>query len=198
MNAGRIRLSGASVALLVIQLALVCSVAAKYFYQRWSCPRVWTRTTAYDPELLMRGRYLSLQLMVDGCQSTLPSAKQAGFPRDVNGAAIQGRYMVRGTGIVGFPAELKVADNKLWAIAIRDGEKRGAEEMVMASPGAPCDRMRLADPVNFYIAEHARSPLPLASGAELWIEVTLPPKGPPRPVQLALKQDGRWEPLAFE
>ena len=36
----------------------------------------------------MRGRYLSLQLTVDGCQSTLPSAKQADFPRDVNGAAV--------------------------------------------------------------------------------------------------------------
>ena len=70
--------------------------------------------------------------------------------------------------------------------------------MVMASPGAPCDQMRLVDPVNFYIAEHARSPLPLASGAELWVEVTVPTKGPPRPVQLALKQDGRWEPLAFQ
>jgi hypothetical protein len=198
MIAGRTRLSGASVALLVIQLALVCSVAAKYLYQRWSCPRVWTRTAAYDPELLMRGRYLSLQLMVDGCQSTLPSAKQADFPRDVNGAAIQGRYAVRGSRIVGFPAELKVADNKLWAIAIRDAEKRGPERMVMASPGAPCDQMRLVDPVNFYIAEHVRSPLPLASGAELWVDVTVPTKGPPRPVQLALKQDGRWEPLAFQ
>ena len=60
-------ISGASVALLVIQLALVCSVAAKYLYQRWSCPRVWTRTVAYDPELVMRGRYLSLQLDVHGC-----------------------------------------------------------------------------------------------------------------------------------
>jgi len=198
MKPGRITLSGASVAVLVIQLALVCSVAAKYLYQRWSCPRVWTRAAAYDPELVMRGRYLSLHLEVDGCRSTLPSAKQAGFPRDVNGAAIQGHYVVRGSTIVGFQAELKVADNKLWAIAIRDAESGGVGRRVTASPGAPCDQMRLVDPVNFYIPEHARSPLPLASGAELWIEVTMPPKGPPRPDQLALKQDGRWEPLAFQ
>ena len=198
MKPGRIKLSGASVALLVIQLALVCSVAAKYLYQRWSCPRVWTRTVAYDPELVMRGRYLSLQLEVGGCQSTLPSAKRAYFPRDVNGAAVQGQYAIRGEGNVEFPAELKVAINKLWAIGIRDDEKGGVERRVTAMPGAPCDQMRLVDPVNFYIAEHARSPLPIASGAELWIEVTVPPKGPPRPVQLALKQDGRWEPLAFQ
>jgi hypothetical protein len=198
MKPGRIRLSGASVALLAIQLALACSVGAKYLYQRWSCPRVWTRTAAYDPELVMRGRYLSLQLTVDGCQSTLPSAKRADFPRDVNGAAVQGQYAIRGGGNVECPAELKVANNQLLAMAIRDAESGGAGRRVTASPGAPCDRMRLVDPVNFYIAEHAPSPLPITSGAELWIEVTVPPKGPPRPIQLALKQDGRWEPLAFQ
>jgi hypothetical protein len=159
---------------------------------------VWTRTAAYDPELVMRGRYLSLQLMVDGCQSTLPSAKRADFPRDVNGAAVQGQYAIRGEGNVEFPAELKVANQQLLAIAIRDEEKGSAGRRVAASPGVPCDQMRLVDPVNFYIAEHAHSPLPLARGAELWIEVTVPPKGPPRPIQLALKQDGRWEPLAFQ
>ena len=87
MNVGPVKLSAASVAVLVIQLALVCSIAVKYLYQRWTCPGVWTRTAAYDPELVMRGRYLSLQLTVDGCESTLPSARQAEFPRDVNGAA---------------------------------------------------------------------------------------------------------------
>ena len=58
--------------------------------------------------------------------------------------------------------------------------------------------MRLADPVYFYISEHAQSPLPRDARAELWIEVTVPPKGPPRPIQLALKQNGDWRPLAFE
>src|SRR5450631_1617813 len=74
---GAMKLSKTSIALLVIQLVIVSSVAAKYLYQRSTCPRVWARAEAYDPELVMRGRYLSLQLTVDGCQSTLPSAKQA-------------------------------------------------------------------------------------------------------------------------
>ena len=198
MKPGRIKLSGASVALLVIQLVLVCSVAAKYLYQRSLCPRVWTRAAAYDPQLVMRGRYLSLQLTVDGCLSTLPSAKRADFPRDVNGAAVQGQYAIRGEGSVEFPAELKVVNNQLSAIGLRDEEKSGVGRRVTARPGAPCDQMRLVDPVNFYIAEHARSPVPVASGAELWIEVTVPAKGPPRPIQLALKHDGRWEPLAYD
>ena len=66
------KLAKTSIALLVIQLAIVSTVAAKYLYQRSTCPRVWTRAAAYDPELVMRGRYLSLQLTVDGCESTLP------------------------------------------------------------------------------------------------------------------------------
>ncbi len=58
--------------------------------------------------------------------------------------------------------------------------------------------MRLDAPVGFYIAEHALSPLPLKQGQELWIEVTVPPKGPPRPIQIALKDNGAWKPLAFQ
>jgi hypothetical protein len=58
--------------------------------------------------------------------------------------------------------------------------------------------MRLDVPVDFYLAEHTQSPLPLKPGQELWIEVTIPPQGPPRPVQLALKDNTAWTPLAFQ
>ena len=92
------KISKTSVALLLIQLAIVSTVAAKYLYQRWTCPRVWTRTVAFDPELPMRGRYLSLQLVVDGCQSTLPSAKAAEFPRDINGVGGSGGVRAASSG----------------------------------------------------------------------------------------------------
>ena len=198
MKLGSIRFSAASLAVLVIQLALVCSIAGKYLYQRWTCPRVWTRTVAYDPELPMRGRYLSLQLTADGCQSTLPSAKHAEFPRDYNGAAVSGNFMVREEAELAFPAELKVVNNRLAVVYIRDTEKGRTGQSVIALRGSPCDQMRLAAPVNFYISEHAQIPLSLARGAELWIEVTVPPKGPPRPIQLAMKKDGAWQPLVSE
>ena len=35
-------------------------------------------------------------------------------------------------------------------------------------------------------------------GHELWIEVTVPPKGPPRPLQLAEKENGVWKPLTLQ
>jgi hypothetical protein len=128
----------------------------------------------------------------------LPSGKQAEFPRDYNGAAVPGNFRLRGAGDVAFPAELKVVNKKLSAIYIRDAAEARSAQTVLAGAQSPCDQMRLASPVNFYIAEHATSPLPGSNGAELWIEVTIPPKGPPRPIQLALKRDGRWEPVAFE
>jgi len=190
------KLSKASIALLVIQLALVSSVAAKYLYQRWTCPRVWTRTVAIDPELLMRGRYLSLRLTVDGCQSTLPSAKAAAFPRDINGSAIQGPFQLRASAI--FHADLKVQNNRLLAIRILDDKNGRLGQAVSVWPGSACDAMRLDMPLDFYIGEHARSPLPMKPGQELWIEVTVPAKGPPRPIQLAVKENGAWAPLAFE
>src|ERR1700751_3072192 len=129
---GRIKLSGASIALLVIQLALVCSVAAKYFYQRWSCPRVWTRTAAYDPELVMRGRYLSLQLTVNGCGSTLPSAMDAEFPPNINGAPSGNSFSIRSANTVWFQAKIAIKDNQLIAIRVPESDTSTPTQSVAA------------------------------------------------------------------
>jgi hypothetical protein len=198
MKLGKATLSGASVALVVIQLALVSSIAAKYLYQRWKCPRVWTRTVAYDPEMVMRGRYLSVQLVVDGCQSTLPSAKQVRMPHDKNGVPTGTQFSINAPGQFEFPAELKVEGNTLKAIRLPEWKDDSAGQRVMASPGSSCENLRLEEPVDFYIAEHAVSPTPVKMGQELWVEVTVPPKGPPRPVQLALKENGNWRPLGLQ
>jgi hypothetical protein len=192
------KLAKTSLVLLVIQLAIVSSIAAKYLYQRWSCPRVWTRTVVYDPELLMRGRYLSLQLIVDGCQSTLPSAEQAAVPRNLDGVPTGNTFSIHADQPVHFPAQLKVEGNKLLAIRIPEDDSRSGGQMVAAWPGSSCEDLRLNEPVNFYIAEDAATPAPVKAGQELWIEVTVPHKGPPRPIQLALKDGGAWRPLAFQ
>lgn len=194
MKIGRVTLSAASLVLLIVQLLLVSTIAAKYLYQRWSCPRVWTRAAAIDPQLPMRGRYLALQLTVDGCQSTLPSAKNANFPRDFNGAVKPGSFVLRSND-VDFHANLKVANNTLVAVRIEGTEDANAGEEVVGVAGAPCNQMQLASSTDFFISDTAQSPLPLKPGQELWIEVTVPPKGPPRPIQLALKDNGAWKPL---
>ncbi len=192
------KFSRVSVTLLVIQIVIVSSIALKYLYQRATCPRVWARAAAYDPSLIMRGRYLSLQLTVDGCSSTLPSAKDAQFPRNQNGVPNGQRFNINAPDVVWFQAKLAVKDNKLIAVRTPDSEGTAATQTVSAAPSAACDQMRLSNPVDFYIAEHANDPSWLKTGQELWIEVTVPPKGPPRPLQLALKDNGVWKPLAFD
>jgi len=192
------KLARTSLVLLLIQLAIVSSIAAKYLYQRWSCPRVWTRTVAFDPELVMRGRYLSLQLIVDGCQSTLPSAEMAAMPRNMEGVPTGKTFSIRSAQQVDFPAKLKVEGNKLVAIRIPEDDSRTGGQTIIASPGSSCDNFRLQEPVDFYIAEHAAIASTSKAGQELWIEVTVPPKGPPRPIQLALKDGDAWKPLGFQ
>ena len=191
------KLARVSIALLVIQLVLVSSVALKYLYQRSTCPRVWTRAAAYDPSLVMRGRYLSLQLTVDGCSSTLPSGRDAQFPRNANGVPVGRTFNVNAPQTVWFQGTLAVRDNRFIVIRAPDSDTTTATQTVGAPPGARCDQMRLWNPVDFYIAEHADHPTWLKHDQELWIEVTVPPKGPPRPLQLALKDNGIWKPLAF-
>ncbi len=198
MKLAKISFSGTSIALLLIQLALVSSIAAKYLYQRVTCPRAWTRAAAYDPYMVMRGRYLSLRLTVDGCQSTLPSALHATFPRNADGTTKPSGYAVKSEFPIQFRAKLKVEGNKLEAIRIPEADLKSKGVDVSAMPGSACDALRIDEPVDFYIAEHAADPTPLKPGQELWIEVTVPPQGPPRPIQLALKQDGSWKPLAFQ
>lgn len=190
------KIAKASIVVLVIQLAIVSSITAEYLYQRWTCPRVWVRTVAVDPELPMRGRYLSLQLIVDGCQSTLPSAKDVRFPHDVKGAVTRGPYVARASAT--FRADLKVVSNRLAATYIRDDQDGTLGQEVSLWPGAACDSMRLDAPVDFYLPEHASDPSRLEPGQELWVEVTVPPEGPPRPIQLALKDNSAWRPLTIE
>jgi hypothetical protein len=191
------KISKTSTTVLVIQLGLVCSIAAKYLYQRATCPRVWTRAAMYDPELIMRGRYLSMQLEVNGCHSTLPFGGQA-IPYGVSHGGSVGLSVVNGQQGVQFSGKVSVANNKLIAIRTPESSASSSDQMIFAPVGPSCDVMRLIEPVNFYIPEHATSPLPVKRGQELWVEVTVPPKGPPRPIQLALKDKGAWKPLAFQ
>jgi hypothetical protein len=57
-----------------VHVGLVASLGAKLLYDRATLPRVWTLTTPYDPNLPIRGRYVSLQLVVEprGVRETKP------------------------------------------------------------------------------------------------------------------------------
>jgi len=147
-----------------------------------------------------------MQLIVNGCGRITPPAKKQPNSADMAPDANSRQYFESKSDQ--YIARLKVENNMLVAVPISKIVERGtylsAYENVeglriRALPGSSCDALRLENPVNFYIAEHAADPTNLKPGQELWIEVTVPPKGAPRPLQLALKQpDGRWQPLAFQ
>jgi hypothetical protein len=112
-----------SLLVMVAQLAIVLALVAQYAWDRATLPKGWFQAQPYDPELPIRGRYVSLRLL--------------GLPKnnDVGG------------------------------------------------------------PVAFFIPEHVADPSQRPAGEELWVEVSLPPVGPPRPVRLGVKKDGVLKPL---
>ena len=53
----------------------------------------------------------------------------------------------------------------------------------------------LDKPVAFFIPEHMPDPTVLAAGEELWVEITVPKKGPPRPIRLGVRKGGVLKPV---
>jgi hypothetical protein len=104
----------------ILHCAIVLSLAGKYELDRQRLPRVWVKCARYDPNLPIRGRYISIRLLVD--------ANDTRFP----------------------------------------------------------DHAALSQPLAYFIPEHAADPTMTGAG-EYWVEVTVPPEGPPRPIRLAEK-----------
>ena len=52
-----------------------------------------------------------------------------------------------------------------------------------------------SEPVAFFIPEHIPDPSRRPAGEELWVEVTVPRSGPPRPIRLAAVKNGVFSPL---
>jgi hypothetical protein len=174
--------TGRAIVLLVVQAVLVLSIAGKYLYERKVCPRVWVRAAQYDPNMPLRGRYLALQLTVDAC--ALPRDKAHHMPGYLPGKD-SWRWTVRPV----------VQSGKLVPVLAGDFDRPELTDEVTLWGERSCDRAWLSKGVDYFIADTAKSPWPPKKGEELWVEVTVPPMGPPRPIQLALAKDGAFTPL---
>lgn len=174
---------GRAIALVAIQLALVLTIAGKYLYERKVCPRVWVRTAQFDPDLPMRGRYLALQLAVDAC--SLPRDGRTKQWMVSGGATTQWRWTVRPF----------VRDGKL-VVEEAEGVRPELTQQLWLRSDQRCERAALAEAVDYFIGDRAKSPFPLKAGQELWVEVTVPPAGPPRPIQLAISDANGFRPLS--
>jgi hypothetical protein len=172
---------GKGVVVLCVQMALVLSIAVKYAWERHHCPMVWTRTVQFDPEQPIRGRYLALTLRADACG--LPPGE---LTDDYGWNAAHEWSTIKTHRWDVVPA---VRDGRL-APTLANQPRPGETQTLTLGRGMPCEYATLSGQTDFFIAEHAQTPFPLAHGQELWALVTVPPQGPPRPVKLAVS-DGR-------
>jgi uncharacterized membrane-anchored protein len=151
-----------------VHLALVGSLGAKLLIDRATRPRVWARTAPVDPDHPLRGRYV--QMRVEG--------EPVGFGTDRSGGDVL--LVARGESLGLQPTS---EDTGLTArLTSRDGREIAV----------------LDDSLAYFIPEHVPDPSVRAAGEELWVEVTLPKKGPPRPIRLGVKKDGVLTPLDLD
>jgi len=164
----------------VLQLALVASLGAKLLYDRATLPRVWAQAAPFDPSLPIRGRYVRLQLAVQ--------PRGLGESKGRPGAGWQPSEAVvlkveQGALVADPKPEQKGFDPS--ALHVRFLDRQGQKLAV------------LAQPVPFFIPEHVPDPSLRKTGEELWVEVTIPRKGPPRPIRLGVRKgNGPILPLA--
>ena len=158
----------------LVHIAIVCSLGGKLLYDRSTRPRVWVRTMAYDPDLPIRGRYASMRLLVNAPPET---RKPLGDPRNPWFEDVTARLAVENGQLVAIPDE-----NGSVRYSFRTNRQNQADAV-------------LSEPVAFFIPEHAMDPTWRMRGEELWAEVTVPRKGAPRPIRLAVKKGESFTPL---
>lgn len=170
--------------LAALHLALVCSLGTKLLYDRAYRPRVWIMVAPRDPDLPIRGRYLSLSIEVPTEGFTIRS-QPSYYLKDKNGKPLMQDV------ILPMRCDLKLHNGQLTAIAREDGDysimlrdRNGKSFPVVNSETA------------FFIPEHFPDPTRISADEELWIEATIPRKGPPRPIRLGVKKNGVLTPLS--
>ena len=120
--------------------------------------------------------------MVDAC--SLPRDQEARFPPLENGWNWRVRTVAR--------------DGKLAVEDARNVLPKTDLQSVAFSDRVSCDRAPLWPGIDYFVPDKTQSPIPLKPGQELWVEVTVPPLGPPRAIQLALSDNGKWQVLKFD
>jgi len=168
-----------SIALGAIQILVVLSLSGKLLYDRTTKPRGWALTQGYDPELPIRGRYLTqrLRMPVEGLEYK-PAKNGQGCDWFVN------RNW----------AHLEVRNGML--IAKAAGEGNGGWVYLQKRTDGSVEAVS-EEPVLVFISDTAVVPI-LKPGEEMWVEVTIPANGPPRPIRMAIKKNGTVEPLKLD
>lgn len=167
-----------SIAVAVLHILIVLSVGGKMLYDRAHLPRVWVKAYPSDARMPVRGRYFPLQLQV---QVACIQAEKSGVGGGWVTLAVENGALVAHKSDV----DTGVSIAMYW--------------QRQECPSQPNQRqdLYLDQVVPFFLPEHAPELPQRKPGEELWAEVTVPRKGPPRPIQLALKRGTEWKPLTY-
>jgi hypothetical protein len=174
-----------ALSLIAIQVGLLGAMAVWMRVEEATQPRGWAPTAPVDPELPIRGRYVSLVLRLPAPTMALRSgmAPQGG-----------GERVAR--------VVLRVRDGRVTAVPARPGDSNPQNAWRRdgtPDPGAATvePAVDLEPPLAFFLPEHSADPSRRPPGERLWAEVVLPRWGPPRPLRLGVERPpGRIEPLS--
>ena len=163
-----------------IQVCLVASLGAKLLYDRSTLPRVWVKAAPYDPNLPIRGRYVSLQVIVE--------------PQGIQETKLEPEWRPLQSVV------LRVENGRLLGEAKQEGVPYSPSGLHVRYIKVGDERAAVLDkPVAFFIPEHASDPSRRPPGEQLWVEATIPKKGIPRPIRLGVRKgSGTIVPLDLE
>jgi len=141
-----------------IQIVVVLSLGAKLLYDRVTRPRAWVLCEVYDPDLPIRGRYLSERLRMPA----------EGFAYRESNPPNSSDWLINNQW-----AYLEVRDGQL----IAKPQGSGSAQWVYLHKDHDGTIVAIGqEPVLLFIPERADIPS-LRTGQQMWVEVTVPAKG---------------------
>jgi hypothetical protein len=141
---------------------------------------------------------LGAKLLVDRATRPRVWARAAPYDPDL---PIRGRYVrIRIEGALDPPGAISQAtpvtlasrDEKLMLV-----RSETPTQLTARPSGRDATVAILEQPLAYFIPEHVPDPSRRLAGEELWVEVTLPARGAPRPIRLGVKRNGVITPLAL-
>ena len=166
-----------------IQVALVSSLGAKLLWDRAFEPRGWCLARGYDPDLIIRGRYVRVSLVVKA-DKVYPTS---GAATPQNPPALRFNSSNNVTLAVESGQVVAVPSDHFTGFTVAGPEKQAGQTVAQLYP-----------PVVYFLPEHAANPLLPKAQGETMLEVTIPKKGPPRPIRFGIKMWDHITPLPEE
>ena len=157
-----------------VQAVLILSTAAMFWVDRQISPRAWVPTQPVDPNLPIRGRYITLNMVVPLRSRSLniPDWDLLNTRQKVHLVAVGDRLIAD----IDHQAKSNLVDGSI---------RRNGDDLVV-NPDHQ---------LAFFIPPDVQDPSIQPDGRTLWVEVTVPRFGAPRPLQLGLEVNGLIQPL---